>query len=87
MLYRVSKDVVTKRKTYQYVVPSVLREEVLRGVLDEAGHHNGNKPMGFFVSSFCPDVHLYTYLCTCVNKEFQSINQSKPRPETDALPL
>ena len=49
VLYRVSKDVVTKRKTYQYVVPSVLREEVLRGVLDEAGHHNGNKPMGFFV--------------------------------------
>ena len=38
VLYRVSKDVVTKRKTYQYVVLSVLREEVPRVVHDEAGH-------------------------------------------------
>jgi hypothetical protein len=40
--------------------------------------HNGNMPMGFFVSSFWPDVHLCTCLCTCVSiKNFnQSINQS-----------
>lgn len=38
VLYRVSKDVVTNRKTYQYVVPSALKEKVLKGVHDEAGH-------------------------------------------------
>ena len=38
MLYRSSKDVVTKRKTYQYVVPPALKEKVLKGVRDEAGH-------------------------------------------------
>ena len=40
--------------------------------------HNGNKNMGFLVLSFWPDVHLYAYLCTCVNKEFKSIQSINP---------
>ena len=36
--------------------------------------HNGNKPMGFFVLSFWLHIHLFAYLCACVNIEFQSIN-------------
>lgn len=45
VLYRVSKDIVTKVKTYQYVVPSALREKVLRGVHDEAGHQGQTRTL------------------------------------------
>ena len=45
VLYRVSKDAVTKRKTYQYVVPSALKEKVLRGVHDEAGHQGQRRTL------------------------------------------
>ncbi|KAF7654716.1 hypothetical protein LDENG_00065950 [Lucifuga dentata] len=38
VLYRVSKDIVSKKKTYQYLVPITLKEKVLKGVHDEAGH-------------------------------------------------
>lgn len=38
ILYRVSRDVVSKKKTFQYVVPKLLVGTVLRGVHDDAGH-------------------------------------------------
>lgn len=36
-LYRVSKNVVTKRKTFLYVFPASMKAMVLKGVHDEAG--------------------------------------------------
>ena len=41
--------------------------------------HNGNKPMSFYVLSFWP-VHLYAYVCACVNKEFQSLQSINYTP-------
>lgn len=38
ILYRVSKDPLTKKKRFQYIVPEVLRNEALTGVHDLAGH-------------------------------------------------
>ncbi|CAF91604.1 unnamed protein product, partial [Tetraodon nigroviridis] len=38
ILYRVSKDPLSKRKRFQFVVPSSLKSVVLSGVHDNAGH-------------------------------------------------
>lgn len=38
VLYRVSKNSITKRKTYLYVVPDAVKTMVLKGVHDQAGH-------------------------------------------------
>lgn len=38
VLYRVSKDPITRHRRFQYVVPSSLKAEVLKGCHDEAGH-------------------------------------------------
>lgn len=38
LLYRISKNTMTKRKTYLYVLPASLRTKVLDGVHDRAGH-------------------------------------------------
>lgn len=36
VLYCTSKAVLSKNKTYQYVVPSALKEKVVRGICDVA---------------------------------------------------
>uniref|UniRef100_A0A3B3HW18 Gypsy retrotransposon integrase-like protein 1 n=1 Tax=Oryzias latipes TaxID=8090 RepID=A0A3B3HW18_ORYLA len=38
ILYRVTKDAITKKKRFQFVVPGSLIAAVLRGVHDDAGH-------------------------------------------------
>jgi len=45
ILYRVARNVVTKNKTYLYVVPSSLRIRVLKGVHDEAGHQGQQRTL------------------------------------------
>ncbi|CAI5684485.1 unnamed protein product [Oreochromis niloticus] len=45
VLYRVSKNPVTKTKTYLYVVPPTLRLAVLKGVHDEAGHQGQQRTL------------------------------------------
>ncbi len=45
LLYRVSKDVITKDKTFQFIVPSALRDKVLKGVHDEAGHQGQHRTL------------------------------------------
>lgn len=45
VLYRVTKDAVTGRKTYQYVVPCALKEKVLEGVHNEAGHQGQRRTL------------------------------------------
>ncbi|KAI4889661.1 hypothetical protein NFI96_000231 [Prochilodus magdalenae] len=38
VLYRVSRDPLSKRKRFQFIVPMSLRSEVINGCHDEAGH-------------------------------------------------
>lgn len=45
VLYRVAKNAVTKKKTYLFVVPLLLRNEVLKGVHDEAGHQGQQRTL------------------------------------------
>lgn len=45
LLYRVSKNVITKNKTFQFIVPSALRDKVLKGVHDEAGHQGQHRTL------------------------------------------
>ncbi|KAL4000643.1 microtubule-associated protein 11 [Sarotherodon galilaeus] len=49
VLYRVSKNPVTKTKTYLYVVPPTLRLAVLKGVHDEAGHQGQQRTLYLYV--------------------------------------
>lgn len=46
VLYRVSRDLVTKAKRFQYVVPQSLRDVVLKGVHDDAGHQGQLRSLG-----------------------------------------
>ena len=80
VLYRVSKDVVTQRKTYQYVVPLVLREEVLRGVHDEAGHQGQRRTLylsrqRFYWQGMERDVKEYVRCCR------RCVFSKSPEPE------
>lgn len=52
ILYRVSKDVVSKKKTFQYVVPKLLLGTVLRGVHDDAGHQGQQRTLYLVRQSF-----------------------------------
>ena len=83
VLYRVSKDVVTKRKTYQYVVPSALKEKVLRGVHDEAGHQGQKRTLylcrqRFYWQGMEGDVKQYVKCCR------RCVISKSPEPEARA---
>ncbi|KAK3505903.1 hypothetical protein QTP70_003695, partial [Hemibagrus guttatus] len=61
VLYRVSKDVLTGKKRWQYVVPASLVSQVLQGVHDEAGHQGQSRTLSlvrqrFFWNSLERDV-------------------------------
>lgn len=43
ILYRVSKNPITRKKRHQYVVPLALREATLQGCHDEAGHQGQDR--------------------------------------------
>lgn len=68
VLYRVSKDLKTKSKRHQYVVPDSLKTEVLHGVHDEAGHQAQSRTLSlarqrFFWLSLDRDVRDYVRKC------------------------
>lgn len=68
VLYRVSKNLVTKRKSYQYVVPASMRIKVLKGVHDEAGHQGQQRTLyltrqRFYWHGLEKDVKEYVRCC------------------------
>jgi len=68
ILYRVSKDVLTKKRRLQYVVPSSLVKQVLEGIHDEAGHQGQGRTLSlarqrFFWVSLERDVREYVKCC------------------------
>lgn len=68
VLYRVTKDLKTKSKRHQYVVPESLKHEVLRGVHDEAGHQAQSRSLSltrqrFFWLTLDSDVREYVRKC------------------------
>ncbi|KAK7881633.1 hypothetical protein WMY93_030042 [Mugilogobius chulae] len=68
VLYRVSKDLKTKSKRHQYVVPVSLKAEVLRGIHDEAGHQAQSRSLSltrqrFFWLTLDRDVRDYVRKC------------------------
>jgi hypothetical protein len=68
VLYRVSKNVVTKRKMYLYVVPASMKAMVLKGVHDEAGHQGQQRTVyltrqRFFWHGLEREVKAYVKCC------------------------
>lgn len=45
VLYHVTKDPVSKKRSYQYVVPASLKPALLNGVHDEAGHQGQQRTL------------------------------------------
>ena len=83
VLYRTSKDAVTKRRTYQYIVPSAVREAVLRGVHDEAGHQGQRRTLylarqRFYWHGMEGDVKEYVRRCR------RCVFSKTPEPEARA---
>ncbi len=61
ILYRVKKDHHMNRKTFQFVIPESLKQHVLHGVQDAAGHQgrSGTLSLGseqFFWISMLKDI-------------------------------
>lgn len=68
IVYRVSKNPVTKQKTYQYVVPESLWKAVLKGIHDDAGHQGQQRSLGlarqrFYWDTMEKDVKDYVHNC------------------------
>ncbi len=68
VLYRVSKNSVTKRETYLYVVPDAVKPVVLKGVHDQAGHQGQQRTLylarqRFFWHDLEKDVREYVKCC------------------------
>ncbi len=68
VLYHTSKDAVTKRKTYRYVVLSKLKDKVLKGIHDEAGHQGQRRTLylarqRFYWTGMEKDVRDYVQHC------------------------
>lgn len=83
VLYRTSRNMVTKRKAYLYVVPASLRAKVLRGVHDEADHHGQRRSLHltrqrFFWHGLERDVKEYVRCCR------RCVVSKTPEPEARA---
>lgn len=68
ILYRVSKDQMSRKKRHQFVVPVSLRSEVLKGVHDSAGHQGQFRSLSlarqrFFWPLLDRDVKEYVRHC------------------------
>ncbi|KAK0135029.1 Transposon Ty3-I Gag-Pol polyprotein [Merluccius polli] len=68
ILYRISRDLVTKFKRHQYVVPESLKAAVLKGVHSDAGHQGQSRSVGlarqrFFWLSLDRDVRDHVRNC------------------------
>ncbi|KAI3365811.1 hypothetical protein L3Q82_000713 [Scortum barcoo] len=77
------RDIVTKGKTYQYIVPSGLREKVLKGVHDEAGHQGQNRTLylarqRFYWHGMVSDIKGYVRCCR------RCVFSKTPEPEARA---
>ncbi|XP_055717354.1 uncharacterized protein LOC129810649 [Salvelinus fontinalis] len=83
VLYRVTKSLLSKRKTYQYVVPTSMRATVLKGVHDEAGHQGQQRTLyltrqRFFWHGLESDVREYVKTCK------RCVFSKAPEPEARA---
>lgn len=68
ILYRVSKDPLTKHKRFQYVLPEALKGEALAGVHDLAGHQGQSRTLHlvrqrFFWHDMEKDIRNYVRNC------------------------
>lgn len=83
VLYRVSKSLFTKVRSFLYVVPASLKAIVLAGVHDEAGHQGQQRTLYLTRKRFCwagleRDVREHVKLCKwCVLSK-------TPKPEARA---
>lgn len=83
ILYRVCKDVLTRKRRLQYVVPSSLVKQVLQGIHDEAGHQGQGRTLSlarqrFFWVSLERDVREYVKCCK------RCVVSKTPEPERRA---
>lgn len=83
VLYRVSRDVLSRKKTFQYVVPKAIVGKVLRGVHDEAGHQGQQRTLyltrqRFFWQGLERDVREYVRCCR------RCVFSKAPEPEARA---
>lgn len=83
VLYRVSKHPVSKKKIFQYVVPLSLRNQVLKGVHDDAGHQGQQRTLWltrqrFYWDTMTEDVKLYVTQCK------RCVLSKAPEPEARA---
>lgn len=56
VLYSVSKNSVTKKKTYLYVVPDAIKTMVLKGVHDQTGHQGQQRILLVWPGEGCESV-------------------------------
>ena len=94
ILYRVSKDLITKSKRHQYVVPESLKAAVLRGVHDDAGHQGQFRSLGlarqrFFWLSLDRDVRDYVRSCKrcIVSKTVEPVDRAPLESIMSTRPL
>lgn len=83
LLYRVFKDVFTRKKTFQFIVPAALRDVVLKGVHDEAGHQGQHRTLyltrcRFYWQGLERDVKEYVRCCK------RCVVSKSPEPEARA---
>lgn len=68
VLYRVSKDPISKLKRHQYVLPNSLKEKALHGIYDAAGHQGQTRTLHlarhrFFWQKMESDVKNHVKCC------------------------
>lgn len=83
LLYRVSKDSLTGKKRYQYVVAASLARQVLQGIHDDAGHQGQHRTLylvrqRFFWADMEWDVREYVKTCK------RCVVSKTPEPEARA---
>lgn len=83
LLYRVSKHPVSKKRTFQYIVPTALRGQVLKGIHDDAGHQGQQHTLWltrqrFYWDSMEHDVKEYVSHCK------RCVLSKTPEPEARA---
>lgn len=94
ILYRRSRDQVTKFKRHQYVVPDSLKAVVLRGVHEDAGHQGQSRSLGlarqrFFWLNLDRDVRDHVRNCQrcIVSKTAEPVDRAPLETITSTRPL
>ena len=94
ILYRLSRDQVTKFKRHQYVVPDSLKVDVLRGVHEDAGHQGQFRSLGlarqrFFWLNLDRDVRDHVRNCKrcIVSKTVEPVDRAPLESITSTRPL